>query len=424
MEIQPKNRRVQKYLARRLSRNAFKWNKVEDPRDSRGKRWKIRELLNGLFLGLVSGCSTLRAVEGMSEDMGNFGRKYISRRIPDTTLWDLTKKLSPKDLREQLLSQIKTSWRKKELKPVGLPCGVVTFDGKGLGALEHDAEGTAQKTHNGQGYEYYLARSLRAVLTSAESRPCIDQMPIGSRTNEMGDFGKFFSRLVEDYGDNNDMFEIITTDAGMTSINNATLVHNSNKAYVMALKGPQQELLLEAQRLLGSLRKAEVETDWERYQGKSIQRRLFRTNEMAGYHGWSHLRQVWRIEQITKSDDGKIEREQRYFLTSLPWGRLSALQCLLLIRGHWRIENDCFETLDLQWNEDSVPWCSQGIAVEVLSWFRLMAYNLLQTARRRHLRRKLPNGTIELPPAWQRIFEWVKQAWVLEIHTKEIPVFG
>lgn len=418
MKVQPNNVRVQKYLARHLSRPGYRWDKVSDPRERRGRRWKFKELLNALLFGQVSGCPTLRAVEGMSEDMGAFGRRYISRRAPDTTLWDLAGRLSSTELREQHIDQVKQSWRAKELRPMGLPCGVVSVDGKGLGALEDDAGGTAQKTHNGQGYEYFLARSLRAVLTSTEGRPCLDQMPIGPKTNEMGDFQKFFNRLIKSYGDNNDLFEIVTADAGLTSLTNANVVHAANKAYVLALKGPQQELLVEAQRLLGSLRKPEVETQRERYQGAWVRRRIFRTNEIAGYHGWSHLRQVWRVEQITQYDDGKVERQQRYFLTSLTKGRLSAEQSLLVVRGHWRIECDCFETLDLQWNEDSVPWFSAGVAVEVLSWLRLMAYNLLQLARRRNLRKKLPDGSLETPHNWRRLFEWVKQAWCLPIPLK------
>jgi len=35
-------------------------------------------------------------------------------------------------------AQVRAAWRSKSLTPVGLPCGVVAIDGKGLGALEHD----------------------------------------------------------------------------------------------------------------------------------------------------------------------------------------------------------------------------------------------------------------------------------------------
>ena len=411
------NRRVQRYLIRQLSSPAFGWGKVVDPRKRRGRRWKLRQLLNALLLGLVSGCPTLRDVEGLSEDMGSFGRGYVPRRVSDTTLWDLIQVLKAEELREQLIEQVKSSWRAKMLRPVGLPCGVVSIDGKGLGKLEHDAQGTAQKTHSAKGEEYFLSRSLRAVLTSAEGRPCLDQMSIGAKTNEMGDFKKFFARMLESYGANNDMFEIVTTDAGMTSLANADYVHAAMKAYVMGLKGPQPELFAEAKRLLGSLRKPDAETPWERYQGKWIRRLLFCTKEIAGYHNWTHLRQAWRVVQETCDDDDKTQREERYFLTNVHEGRLTPEQILIVIRGHWRIENDHNWSLDMQWNEDSAPYCSKGKAIEVVSYFRLMAYNLVQQARRATLTKKLPDGTRSTPPAWRRVFEWIKQAWLLPIET-------
>ncbi len=416
MKIVAENARVQKFLARQLKSPAYRWDKVSDPRHRRGRRWKrMSELLNAMLLGFVSGCGSLRKVERLSRGMGEFGRGYVTRRVPDTTLTDLIPRLLPEELREQLIWQLKASWRNKELKPVGLPCGVVTIDGKGLGALTHSADGTAQLNHREDGSEYYLARVLRAVLTSAESRPCLDQMSIASKTNEMGDFISFYESFLEAYGDNNDLFEIVDVDAGMTSKANADRIHQSLKAYVMALKGPQAELLAEAERLLGNRRKPDAETLWERHQGKRIQRRLFVTYEMAGYHGWHSLRQVWRVEQVSESRDGKIEREERYFLSSLPRGRLTAAQILLVVRGHWRVENDCFWSLDMQWREDSAPWCTTGRATEILSIIRLMAYNLVQQARRKHLRKKLPDGRREAPPPWDSVFAWINQAWHIRV---------
>lgn len=423
MKVMPENARVQKFLARQLKSPGYRWDKVSDPRDRRGRRWKrMSELLNAMLVGFVSGCGSLRNVERLTSGMGNFGRGYVSRRVPDTTLSDLIPRLLPNELREQLIWQVKASWRNKELKPVGLPCGVVTIDGKGLGALAHSACGTAQLNHRDDGSEYYLARVFRAVLTSAESRPCLDQMSIASKTNEMGDFIPFYDRFLAAYGDNNDLFEIVDVDAGMTSKTNADRIHESLKAYVMALKIPQRELLAEAQRLLGNRRKPDAETAWERHQGKRIQRRLFVTNEMAGYHDWQHLRQVWRVEQVSESSNGKVEREERYFLSSLSKGKLSADQILLVVRGHWRVENDCFWSLDMQWNEDSAPWCTTGRATEILGLIRLMAYNLVQQARRKHLRKKLPDGRRETPPPWNSVFAWINEAWHIRLEPN--PVCG
>jgi len=81
-------------------------------------------------------------------------------------------------------------------------------------------------------------------------------------------------------------------------------------------------------------------------------------------------------QQITESDDGKAERENRYFLSSLHQGGLTPEQIPLVVRGHWRVENDCYWSLDMQWKEDAAPCCATGRSTEILSWIQLMAYNL------------------------------------------------
>ena len=372
---------------------------------------------------MLAGCPTLRDVEALTEEMGETGRQYVSRRVPDTTLSDLLPRLSVDELREKYHQQVRGAWRAKSLLPVGLPCGVIAIDGKGLGALEHDADGTAQKNHHAHnGVPYWLARVLRAVLTSAEAKPCLDQMPIAARTNEIGCASQFFSGLMAAYGAG-DLFEVVTLDAGLVSRALADVIHSANKAYVMALKGTQPELLAEATRLLSHRTDPDAQTDWEVYRGTRIRRSLYRTVEMAGYHDWSHLRQAWLVVQETLFPDGRIEAEQRFFVCSIPQARLSVAQILLVVRGHWGIENNCFWTLDTQWNEDAVPWCSSGRAVEVLSWLRLMAYNLLSLARRCHLRRRRANGTRDEPPAWRRVFTWVRQALRLDLAVR-IPDRG
>ncbi len=143
MKLQAKDLRVQKLLDRYLGAPAYRWDDITDPRAARGQRWNLHELLNGAFAGLLANCPTLRDVEALTEEMGPAGRKYVSRRVPDTTLWDLIGKLSPQELRVKHHEQVRAMWRSKSLRPVGLPCGVLAIDGKGLGTLEHDAGGTA-----------------------------------------------------------------------------------------------------------------------------------------------------------------------------------------------------------------------------------------------------------------------------------------
>lgn len=49
----------------------------------------------------------------------------------------------------------------------------------------------------------------------------------------------------------------------------------------------------------------EAETPWERHKGKRIRRQLWRTSEMAGYNGWTHLRQVVLVRQTAEDPSGE-----------------------------------------------------------------------------------------------------------------------
>ncbi len=168
MKVQPPDLLVQKLLDRVFKTPGCAWDDLTDPRHRRGRRWTLKHLINGALAGLLANCPTLRDVEKMTEEMSPAGRKYVPRRVPDTTLWQVIGKLDPRELRAKHQAQMRAAWRSKSLTPVSLPCGVVAIDGKGLGALEHDAEGTAQKAHRSHdGSPYWLTRALRAVLTRA-----------------------------------------------------------------------------------------------------------------------------------------------------------------------------------------------------------------------------------------------------------------
>jgi len=417
MKLQPKDLRVKKYLQRHLSAPVYQFDQVPDPRASRGRRWPLPTLLLTTLVGLMAGCKKLREVEDQTDEMGPVGRRYIPARVPDTTLYELLVRLEPAPLRPQLRRQVKTLARHKALMPCGLPCGVLAFDGKGLGRLDHDAKGSAQKAHRAHDQSpYWLPRVLRAVLTSAAAKPALDQLSIPPDTNEMGVFADFFEEQVLGYGD---LFEIVTVDAGMTSRDNANRVQAHDKGYVMALKENQPELWAEARRQLLPLTShpAQAETPWQRHQGKLIRRRQYRSLEMAGYHGWTHLQQGWLVRQETRDpndSEGRITIEDRYFVTNLRKGRLGPSQILLVVRNHWGIENDCFWSLDAAFGEDTHPWATQGHAVEVLGLLRLMAYNLLQLARKRHLRPRPVARQADLP-SWQQLFRWVCQAMPLAV---------
>jgi len=369
---------------------------VGDPRNRRGQRWELNEIMNALLFGLIANRTSLRAVERLTEWSGKWLRKIFPRRLPDTTIYNMLEVSNPQGLRDQLHAQTRLLWRSKCLEPVGLPCGIVSVDGKSLWTDKEIDDPNAQSVHPTDRAAYANLRVLRSVLISSGAKVAIDQIPIRSDTNDMGMFAEAFTALEANY---KSLYEICSVDAGFCSEKNACLVADANKAYIMALKENQLELWREAERLLGPLIVPELSSDWEYYQGERIRYHLFRTSQIAGYLNWPHLKQVWRVEKEIIDRAGNRQIENHYRLTNLHWGRLKPAQILMVVRNHWGIENNCFWSLDVVWREDTKPWCTHNYALQVLGLLRLMAYNLIALLRFRYLRKR------DEKRSWQEWFE-------------------
>lgn len=413
--------RIEATIKRRSKKPGWDFSDAPDHRQEGKVEHERKHVLNSLLLGLVANKPTLRDVEGMTRDLRLTFRSLVPAPISDTTLDTESRRLDPGYLAGKLVQQVREDFRSKMLVPAGLPCGVATVDGKNLATLGHDAGGAGharskdnEKWHrpeSAKGEEYFLVPVLRAALTSAEARPIICQQALPPGTGEATAFCEMVDTLHRAYG-RSGMFEVIDGDAGLISLANADHVNELGYTYIFGLKGNQPELYEEALFLLEPQARnepPEAESPWERREGKLIRRRLWRTAEMAGLENsvgkWTHLRQTWLVRQETKHSSGKATREDRYFVTSALWNYFKPAQILALVRGHWRIENDCFNSLDMQWREDSGIWCTKGNAVLGLSLLRSMAYNFVQMLRRRRLRRKAEDGTYMKPPSWRSIFK-------------------
>ena len=432
---EPAKKRIQRFLLKQTKGEAKGWSYEDapDPRQQVKVDHSMPSVLWSLELGLTSNQPTLRDVEEMTEQPGQVIRRLVPDRISDTTLGTELQRMDPAYLHEKLIQRIRGFHRSKMLQPEGLPCGVVAVDGKNLATLDHDADGAGHKrsTENEKwhlpkdeekqrGKEYFLMPVLRATLCSAEAKPCIYQLPLPPGIGESTVFPAMVAGLVVAYG-HSDMFRIIEADAGLTSLANAGVVIGAGYDYAFGLKGNQAELFGEAKALLlpmAETREPERRTSWEVRNGNRIRRSLWRTGEMAGMENsvgaWTHLRQTWLVRQETRNPVGKIEVEDRFFISSLTWDYLSAAQILLLVRGHWAVENDCFNSLDLQWREDSGPWCTQGAAIHVLGVLRIMGYNTAQMLRRRCLRKRRPDGTRDAPMSWRSLFKAIERAFEIE----------
>lgn len=353
---------------------------LSDPRKAKGKRWGFRYLLDVFLTAAVVQTPTMAEVEQISETM--------AVRVPDNTLaWNF-ERLDPRPLRKVLRQQVRDLLRSKTLRPVALPFGVLAIDGKTVWTGPHRGD-TACQHQDG----VWNLRAMRAVLTSAASRPCIDQDFIPPKTNEMGHFATFWKALVGTWK-GTDLFRLVTLDAGYTSKDNAAQIDGDGYGYVLRIKETQRTMLTELERLLRpQAGRPEFSSPWERRNGQQVQRRLWRTQELAGWEGWAHLRQGWLVQTVVREEAGreKVVME-RWFITNLPWGSLSKAQILQVVRGHWSIENDCNWVLDVVWEEDTRAWTTNTAEqvghhpLQTLSWLRLLSYNVVGWLRRVRLR--------------------------------------
>jgi hypothetical protein len=363
---------------------------------------------------------SIREVEDKTEDMGSLRLRFgIRRRVPRSTIGRVAARaVAPSELQAHLGRTIRAEQRRKTLAPTELPVGCVALDGKGIRSVHRKAvNADCQEVHPQDGVPYYKYMVFRAVLMSARPKLCIGQETVPATTNEMGCFAKFFGWLLQWFG-RSGLFEVVFTDSGSTSKDNASLVHQANKGYVLGLKENQPELLREAQRLLVpqmQSRPPEAETpDWEKdHHGRWIKRRMWRTFESAGYLDWPHLQQAIVVRTVQRLGDPEsrsckmVVVEDRYFVSSLAAGhRLKGEQMLRAIRQYWQVEEHN-RVMDVELEEDDLPYTQVGDGVPVTTLLRVLAANLLALLRDVHLRaaenRQLP---------WRRVRDLVWQALV------------
>jgi len=355
--------------------------------DPRRKRPKYR--LEAVWrTGVVLMCLMQRSARSGTE----YARQRMGKLlcgIGRTAFSDVMSRLDVTQVREVLRQQVRAEHRRKALQPDGLPIGVVAIDGRTNWVGDEKVNEWCQRSHLDDEAKtpYWTYRVVRAVLVSSAARVCIDEAPIPAATNDMGVFASFF-RAVDKAYSRSDLFEVVTADAGFCSEANARLVDRKRRAYVFGLKGNQPELHAEAQRVLvpqAAATAPEACSGWEWEKGREVQRRLWRTREMAAWLGWTHLRQVWLVRKIGRDRQGReAVLEDRYFVTNLPVNRLEPSEVLELVRRHWAVENDCFWTLDTQWEEDAGLWTRKGNGLLVCGLLRMIAYNIVALLRAVH----------------------------------------
>jgi predicted transposase YbfD/YdcC len=354
--------------------------RVADPREVRGRRWKLSSLLTAAVVGLVGGCRSLADVEVLTGELSRATRRRLGlgRRTPDTTLRDVLVRLSVESLRQVLHRQVRAARRRRALKPEGLPFGVAALDGKSTWFRVWDnLYAQRQRTEDGKG-AFGLLRSVSACLVSAASRPCLDAQSLPAGTSEVGHYRAVLGELLRVYGKG--LFRLVSYDAGGCSEENADFTVAQGLHYLFAVKENQPGILEKLRFFLGghSAERATATSEDVLSDKSVVTRRVFLVERQPLYR-WSHARTFLRIDSEKRDKHGQlVHHETRYFLSSLPRAEMTDAQWLLVVRRHWGVENNVHGVLDVAFQEDAQPWIEaspQGAFAVLL--LRRVALNLL-----------------------------------------------
>lgn len=419
--LQENEARVERYLVPQLARlRHLVRTLATEPRCPQGLRHGLDKITLAMVAGLLIGGSP-RDAERQSQRLG-LGRR--GGTIGDTTMRTLLAKSDDQTWLPVLVQTVKDSNRRKQLQSEGVRLHWMTIDGK-YQTLDHHADGMAQKFVDDERQSiYWRLGVLRAVLVSAPGRPALGQWAMGpvettetdpekiKFTGEITNLWPFVTWLREQYGE---LATNFTLDAGLWSRELFAQFDAAGLGIFGNIKENKPELHGEVARVLRiaqARRGPDAESDWETCKNGQIRRELWRLTSLDGWNGWHHLRQVLVVKQTTRRRDGKPDDvELRYFATNLPVATMTPGQLLLLVRRHWAIENDCNWSFDMVMGEDDGTWCTQGKAALALGVLRMLAYNLMQWLRKRHVRVRHVR-VADTPRPWHELHELILSAWI------------
>jgi len=116
----------------------------------------------------------------------------------------------------------------------------------------------------------------------------------------------------------------------------------------------------------------------EKGHGRLERREIRVSSELVGYSDFPGLSQVAELKKrVVFLKTGEVEENTEYILSSLSVKGTGPDRLLVLMRGHWGIENREFHVRDDSFGEDRHVLCSHK-GGEVMSLLRGAAINLLR----------------------------------------------
>src|SRR5215468_591922 len=309
-----------------------------DPRQRGKVIYPLEEVLLLCLLAVLAGAETF-------VDIARFGQKKIAllrRFLPfrDGTpshdhLGDIFATLDAREFQRRFVTWV--------AKLIGVSADVVAIDGKTLRGSSHKKGGKA---------------AIHMVSAfAARQRLVLGQVKVADKSNEIIAIPALLDMLAIEGA-------VVTIDAMGCQRDISQKVIDKKADYIFALKGNQGTLREDAE-VFAAEQKANGFKDTKISQHKTIDADHGRIETrtytvihdvdwLQDNHQWPGLKSVVMVESereipATAKDPAKIERETRFYITSLVW---LAGQIAPAVRGHWMIENGLHWMMDMMFRDD------------------------------------------------------------------------
>jgi predicted transposase YbfD/YdcC len=193
--------------------------------------------------------------------------------------------------------------------------------------------------------------------------------------------------------------KVVTGDALLAQRELSTAIVEGQGDYVWTVKGNQEglkrdiETLFEPEPCSGGFspchKDFQTAVKCGNGHGRRERRTLTGSSMLKEYVRWPHCEQVFRLERrFERISDGKIFDEVSYGVTSLTRQEADAERLLMIVRGHWSIENKLHFRRDDTLREDRCRLKGQGAQAMaainnlVLGLLRNTGFETLPDARR------------------------------------------
>jgi predicted transposase YbfD/YdcC len=330
---------------------------VADPRDARGVRHRLDEMLVIVIFAVICGAEDCEAIADFGRAKRTWLRSFLTLRhgIPCAeTFRRILAALDPNALEACLMCWLK-GWKTYQRGKH------VAVDGKRLRRSFDRASGKA------------AIHMIGAWAT--ESGLTLGQLAVDSKENEITALPHLL-RLLDLNG------ATVTLDAMGCQTAIAGQIVAQGGDYVLALKANQPTLHEDAKLLLdeGIARGFEGPHDYheeiDKGHGRIEIRRVWVTDDIAWFSAkdrWQGIR-TWAAVECERMSGDHTSVERRYFISSLPPDAKNMGQ---LVRQHWGIENGLHWCLDVAFAEDQTR-LHTGYAAENLSRIRRTVLSLIK----------------------------------------------